>query len=380
MDEGKILFVNLSKGRVGQLNMQLLGMIFVMKFQAAAMSRASIPENERRDFTLYVDEFQNFSTDSFSAIMSEARKYHLDLIVANQFTTQLSEEIRDAVFGNMGTIVAFRIGQVDVEALSRYFQPTFDGSDLVRVPNYNTVIRTLVGGVPTQPFSMSILPPLGQPNEKLANALRQLSAAKYGRPRAVVETEIFARLATKETVASTKPVAVSRPGPIAAKPVAPATKSPPASAKPKGSGNSFLDEWLNKRATPSTQKAPSPWSKAPAQPQPVPRQKHKVEPLHTTAKPAQHNMSSHELGKEQVDTLAKEIKQELKAHPATSTEKPKTSMAPQPKKDSDPKPAPPSTASHGIAHIRHEEVGHENTIYIDREGNFSYAGSEDAKP
>src|SRR5262249_41777097 len=148
-------------------------------------------------FCLYVDEFQNFSTDSFATIMSEARKYHLNLVVANQFTTQLTEEIRDAVFGNIGTIVAFRIGQNDVEALGRYFQPTFEADDLLRVPNANTIVRTLVGGVPTQPFSMATLPPLGNPNFKLAEALKQLSAAKHGKPRAVVEKEIFERLATR---------------------------------------------------------------------------------------------------------------------------------------------------------------------------------------
>src|SRR6185295_2255217 len=120
-----------------------------MKFQVAAMARANIPEDQRQDFCLYVDEFQNFSTDSFATIMSEARKYHLNLIVANQFTTQLSEEIRDAVFGNMGTIISFRVGQNDVEALSRYFQPLFTGDDLLRIPNANTIARTLIGGVPT---------------------------------------------------------------------------------------------------------------------------------------------------------------------------------------------------------------------------------------
>ena len=155
MDNKKILLVNLSKGRTGDLNSKLLGMIFVMKFQSAAMSRANIPESQRVDFCLYVDEFQNFSTESFATIMSEARKYHLNLIVANQFTTQLTEEIRDAVFGNMGTIIAFRIGQNDVESLSKYFQPLFDGDDLLRVPNYNTIVRTLISGVPTQPFSMA---------------------------------------------------------------------------------------------------------------------------------------------------------------------------------------------------------------------------------
>ena len=197
MDNKKILLVNLSKGRTGDLNSKLLGMIFVMRFQAAAMSRSSIPEDQRQDFCLYVDEFQNFSTDSFATIMSEARKYHLNLIVANQFTTQLTEEIRDAVFGNIGTIVSFRIGQNDVDALSRYFQPLFDGDDLLRVPNYNSIVRTLVNGVPTQPFSMATLPPLGTPNPGLADALKQLSAAKYGRPRAVVETDIFDRMTTK---------------------------------------------------------------------------------------------------------------------------------------------------------------------------------------
>ncbi len=170
MDNKKILLVNLSKGRTGDLNSKLLGMIFVMKFQAAAMSRSSIPEDERVDFALYVDEFQNFSTDSFATIMSEARKFHLNLIVANQFTTQLTEEIRDAVFGNIGTIVSFRIGQNDVDSLSRYFQPQFDGDDLVRVPNYNSIVRTLVNGVPTQSFSMATLPPLGNPNPGLADA------------------------------------------------------------------------------------------------------------------------------------------------------------------------------------------------------------------
>src|SRR5690606_20238487 len=168
----------------------LLGMIFVMKFQAAAMSRADIEEKDRVPFCLYVDEFQNFSTDSFATIMSEARKFNLNLIVANQFTTQLTDEIRDAVFGNMGTIVAFRIGQNDMEALTRYFQPLFDADDLLRVPNFNAIVRTLVSGVPTPPFSMATVPPLGTPNKKLADALRQLSAAKYGKPRAKVTEEI----------------------------------------------------------------------------------------------------------------------------------------------------------------------------------------------
>lgn len=254
MDNKKILLVNLSKGRTGELNSKLLGMIFVMKFQAAAMSRASIPESERQDFCLYVDEFQNFSTDSFATIMSEARKYHLNLVVANQFTTQLTDEIRDAVFGNIGTIVSFRIGQNDVDVMSRYFQPLFDGDDLLRIPNYNAVVRTLIGGVPTQPFSMAGLPPLGNPNLNLGQALRQLSSAKYGRPKALVDKEITERLQTIEP-----PKAPGAPG---AKPSPYGAQRPPA---PPGTG-SFLDEWLTKRNTPSAPRTPGAFGNAPKAP------------------------------------------------------------------------------------------------------------------
>lgn len=281
MDNKKILLVNLSKGRLGELNSKLLGIVFVMKFQAAAMSRSDIPESERIDFSLYVDEFQNFSTDSFATIMSEARKYHLNLIVANQFTTQLTQEIRDAVFGNMGTIVSFRIGQNDVESLGKYFQPIFDGDDLLRVPNYNTIVRTLIGGVPTQPFSMATLPSLGTPNPRLFQALKQLSAAKYGRPKADVEKEIQARMVTRGELpgaggratalgaggAGPAPGALGggRPaaGPsAAARPTAPA----PAAAQP-----SFLDDWLHKRqAGPAATSPPVPKPVAPTPMAPTP--------------------------------------------------------------------------------------------------------------
>lgn len=247
MDKKKILLVNLSKGKTGDLNSKLMGMIFVMKFQAAAMSRANVPEEEREDFCLYVDEFQNFSTDSFATIMSEARKYHLNLIVANQFTTQLTEEIRDAVFGNMGTIVSFRIGQNDVESMSRYFQPLFDGDDLLRIPSWNAVVRTLIGGVPTQPFSMAGLPPLGTPNNDLGQALRQLSAAKYGRPKAEVEKEIFARLASP---VATRPNQSPSPQGQPASAVKPGFAQQPRPQTPPGAG-SFLDEWLAKKKTPT---------------------------------------------------------------------------------------------------------------------------------
>lgn len=258
MDNKKILLVNLSKGRTGELNSKLLGMIFVMKFQAAAMSRALIPEDERVDFSLFVDEFQNFSTDSFATILSEARKYRLNVIVANQFTTQLTEEIRDAVFGNIGTIVSFRVGTNDAEFLAKYFAPVFDIHDLQRIPNYNSVTRMLIGGVPTQPFSMNTLPPLGRPNAQLATAIKQLSAAKFGRPRAQVENEIFARLKTEEPP---RPAfGPGQPNPRPGSQVGPAGPQ-------NGSGGSFLDEWMAKRQQPA-RPIQSPWGQKPGQPQP----------------------------------------------------------------------------------------------------------------
>ena len=297
MDNKKILLVNLSKGRTGDLNSKLLGMIFVMKFQAAAMSRSNIPEDDRVDFSLYVDEFQNFSTDSFATIMSEARKYHLNLIVANQFTTQLTQEIRDAVFGNMGTIVSFRIGQNDVESLGKYFQPIFNGDDLLRIPNYNTIVRTLIGGVPTQPFSMATLPALGTPNPRLLDALKQLSAAKFGRPKAIVEKEIFGRMTIKEEPRPAfgasagqspqfgAPSAAAAPSPFGSPAAAPLAPAPAA-------GGSFLDDWLNKRkaGAPSPafdQTAPvqAPFVPAPAAPAPAPFTPALAAPLFTPPTP-----------------------------------------------------------------------------------------------
>jgi hypothetical protein len=276
MDEGKILLVNLSRGRTGDLNSKLLGMIFVMKFEAAAMSRADIPEEYRRDFCLYVDEFQNFSTDSFADILSQARKYRLNLIVANQFTTQLSEEIRDAVFGNVGSVVTFRVGTNDAEFLAKQFAPVFDIDDLQFLPNYNTAVRMMIGGVPVQPFSMAILPPLGNPNPHLADALKQLSAAKYGRPKGQVEAEIFKRLETQQLPRPASPFGdlppAGRPGfgstslppggfPPQNRFGSAGPTPPPPSPMPASSGSSFLDEWLAKRkdsiVSPTTPTNPS---------------------------------------------------------------------------------------------------------------------------
>ena len=139
MDNKKILFVNLSKGRMGELNSKLLGIIFVMKFQAAAMGRADVPEDQRTDFSLYVDEFQNFATDSFESILSEARKYRLNLIMGNQFMTQLTDKIREAIIGNVGTVISGRIGTTDAEIMAKRFRPTFEEDDLTKLPNYQSI-------------------------------------------------------------------------------------------------------------------------------------------------------------------------------------------------------------------------------------------------
>lgn len=254
MDNKKILLVNLSKGKTGELNSQLLGMIFVMKFQAAAMGRADVPEEQREDFSLYVDEFQNFATDSFESILSEARKYRLNLILANQFMTQLTDKIREAIIGNVGTIIAGRIGTTDAELMVKRFQPTFDAEDLTRLPNFETIASVMINNVPSQPFSMSLLPPLGTPNIQLADALKRLSAAKYGRMRTEVEREIFARLRAGDAARDKRREELL------------AGSKTSGAAPAAGTGSSFLDEWLAKRkqTTPAKPTVPSPPLPAPA--------------------------------------------------------------------------------------------------------------------
>jgi hypothetical protein len=193
MDTNKIFLVNLSKGRLGDLNAQLLGMIFVMKFQAAAMSRADTPEEERRDFCLYVDEFQNFATDSFESILSEARKYRLNLIVANQFMTQLTDKIREALLGNVGTIICGRVGVTDADLMVKAFSPTFTAEDLTKTPNHAAICKVMMFGMPSAAFTMNLPRPMGEPSEELMIRLKEYTAAKYGKSRAEVEQEIQER-------------------------------------------------------------------------------------------------------------------------------------------------------------------------------------------
>lgn len=201
MDDGKILLVNLSKGRVGEINAKLLGLILVSKIQMAALSRADIPESERKDFYLYVDEFQNFITDAFASILSEARKYKLNLIIAHQYLGQLqqqagaqgagSSDLRDAVFGNAGTLITFRTGAEDAEFLSREFSPTFNEFDLVNIDRYNAYIKLMINGTASKPFNMATYPLPETATPEIATAIRQLSRLKFGRPKSEVESEIL---------------------------------------------------------------------------------------------------------------------------------------------------------------------------------------------
>jgi len=205
MDQKKILLVNLAKGLVGEINSNLLGMIIVSKLQMAAMERASLPEEKRHDFYLYIDEFQNFITESIATILSEARKYRLDLIIAHQYLNQLVDNkgkntVRDAVLGNAGTIVTFRIGVDDAEILSKEFAPVFGAYDLLNVEQYTAYIKLLIDNTAAKPFNMHTYPPQNG-NKELAAAIKELSRLKYGRPREIVEAEIMERAALGVTKA-----------------------------------------------------------------------------------------------------------------------------------------------------------------------------------
>ncbi|MBU1177751.1 type IV secretion system DNA-binding domain-containing protein [Patescibacteria group bacterium] len=189
MDNRKILLLNLAKGRVGEDASALFGAMVITKIQLAAMSRVDIPEEERADFYLYVDEFQNFATESFADILSEARKYHLDLIMAHQYIDQLAEEVRYAVFGNVGTIVCFRIGAADAEVLVKEFEPIFDETDLVNLTKYRIYLKLMIEGVASQAFSAMTLPPLWE-TEGNRDKIVEISRERYAKKRDVVEDKI----------------------------------------------------------------------------------------------------------------------------------------------------------------------------------------------
>jgi CxxC-x17-CxxC domain-containing protein len=195
MDNKKILIVNLSKGKIGEDAMRLLGGMIVTKIQLAAMGRVEIPEEERKDFFLYVDEFQNFATESFANILSEARKYRLALILAHQYVNQLifdgNTTVRDAIFGNVGTIVSFRVGAEDAEALEKEFEPVFMMNDIVNLSKYQMYLKLMIDGIAGDAFSATSLPPINI-SETAGNEAKVISVSRerYGKPRAEVEEKI----------------------------------------------------------------------------------------------------------------------------------------------------------------------------------------------
>jgi hypothetical protein len=207
MDEKKIFIANLSKGRVGEDNSELLGAMLVTKMQLAAMSRVDMPEDERQDFYLYIDEFQNFSTESFANILSEARKYRLNLVLAHQYIAQLvtnqNSKVRDAVFGNVGTMVSFRVGAEDARYLEREFAPTFTENDLVNLSKYHIYIKLLIDGTASKPFSAQTLAPRPLPEHPMNEEIIEISRNRYGSPKQVVDKKIDQELqAGKEDVSN----------------------------------------------------------------------------------------------------------------------------------------------------------------------------------
>lgn len=190
MDKGKILILNLSKGRIGEDNSMLLGALLITKIQLAAMSRVDMPEEERRDFFLYVDEFQNFATESFVNILSEARKYRLALILAHQYIAQMDETVRDAVFGNVGTLISFRVGAEDAEYLEKEFIPDFTAGDIVNLAKYNIYLKLMIDGLAGRPFSAETLAPFPKAEVSNREKIIKVSRERYGTPRGEVEEKI----------------------------------------------------------------------------------------------------------------------------------------------------------------------------------------------
>ncbi|MEA3296076.1 MAG: type IV secretion system DNA-binding domain-containing protein, partial [Patescibacteria group bacterium] len=190
MDKQKILILNLSKGRIGEDASNLLGALLITRIQLAAMSRVEIPEQERKDFYLYVDEFQNFATESFTNILSEARKYRLNLILGHQYISQMEDTVREAVFGNVGTIISFRVGAEDAEFLEKEFIPEFNSFDLVNLAKYNIYLKLMIDGMAGRPFSAETLHPIEKLEKSYEQEIIKYSQEKYGNPKKEVEEKI----------------------------------------------------------------------------------------------------------------------------------------------------------------------------------------------
>ncbi len=190
MDQKKIFIINISKGKIGEDNSKLLGSLIITKLQLAAMSRVNIPEREREDFFLYVDEFQNFATSSFVTILSEARKYRLSLILGHQYIAQMEEEVRDAVFGNVGTLVSFRVGPEDAEFLEKEYSPEFMATDLVNLSKYNIYVKLMIDGLTSTPFSAETLIPPQPEKISARDKIIKISQERYGVSQEIIENKI----------------------------------------------------------------------------------------------------------------------------------------------------------------------------------------------
>jgi Type IV secretion-system coupling protein DNA-binding domain len=261
MDKKRILIVNLSKGRLGEDNSELLGSLLVTKIQLAAMSRVDIPENERNDFYLYVDEFQNFTTDSFASILSEARKYRLNLILAHQYISQLSEsgneKVRNAIFGNVGTMISFRIGSEDAKKMELEFEPVFQTQQLINLNKTQIALKLSIDGKATDPFLANTLPPIFEKMSGRAEIVQAMSRERYSIPKMVIKEKI-SRWLSEETESDEesseakqlpgqkpKPATTQQPAPIvnspqSQPPSAPSSTPAPAKKKKKKKINPFL--------------------------------------------------------------------------------------------------------------------------------------------
>jgi len=211
MDENKIIIINLSKGRVGEANANLLGSMFITKIYLAAMSRADVSDRELQklpNFYLYVDEFQSFANESFADILSEARKYKLNLTIAHQYIEQMSEEVRAAVFGNVGTMITFRVGAFDAEILEKEFSPQFTAEDLVNLGFTQIYLKLMIDGVSSSPFSASTMPPIKEPEKSFKQEVVDMSRLQFAMKRASVEQDVLDWHKDKTQVVKKEPVKI----------------------------------------------------------------------------------------------------------------------------------------------------------------------------
>lgn len=263
MDSKKIIIMNFSKGRIGEDNSALLGAMMITKIQLAAMGRVDIPEETRNDFYLYVDEFQNFATESFANILSEARKYHLNLILANQYVNQIDERVRDAIFGNAGSLVSFRVGAADAEWLEKEFEPVFTANDIVNLPKFQVYLKLMIDGIAGDAFSATTLPPIKLEAAGNEEKIIRISRERYSNSKADVEEKIrrWTGMLSEEEKAELRK-SIASPAPVKAGRDEPAMKTPVASvAQP-----AFPER--PKKKTPAPVKSAFPKSEA-QQPKPV---------------------------------------------------------------------------------------------------------------